>query len=166
MYDRMYTIREQIASCADEIIAEIPITRDMCDSLLRGYSSIQGHTSGTMWNLSNGRSIGYKVESEDSGGYIVEWNDRLPLWNTSYANVVGVDIGHERDKYVFRHVAAERNIVPEEEEELGGTLEDLSSTGSGASNIIRAFLNNSSYDETIIEDTLMKAVLRRSFWCC
>ena len=69
-----------------------------------------------------------------------------------------VDIGNERDRYVFRHVAAERNIVPEEEEELGGTLEDLSSTGSGASNIIRAFLNNSSYDETIIEDTLLKAV--------
>lgn len=41
MYDRMYTFREQIASCADEIIAEIPVTREMCDSLLRGYSSIQ-----------------------------------------------------------------------------------------------------------------------------
>lgn len=82
MYDRMYTFREQIASCADEIIAEIPVTREMCDSLLRGYSSIQGYTSGTMWNLSNGRSIGYRVEPEDSGGYIVEWNDRLPLWNT------------------------------------------------------------------------------------
>lgn len=68
MYDRMYIIREQIASCADEI----PITREMCDSLLRGYSSIQGHTIGTMWNLSNGRSIGYKVKPEDSGGYIVE----------------------------------------------------------------------------------------------
>ena len=25
MYDRMYAFREQIASCADEIIAEIPI---------------------------------------------------------------------------------------------------------------------------------------------
>ena len=41
---------------------------------------------------------------------------------------------------------------------IGGTLEDLSSTGRGASNIIRAFLNDSSYDETIIEDTLLKAV--------
>lgn len=57
MYDRMYTIREQNASCADEIIAEIPVTREMCESLLRGYSSIQGYTSGIMWNLSNGRSI-------------------------------------------------------------------------------------------------------------
>lgn len=31
MYDRMYIIREQIASCADEIIAEIPVTREMCE---------------------------------------------------------------------------------------------------------------------------------------
>lgn len=158
MYDRMYAMREEITSCAEEIIAEIPITRDMCDRLFSGYTSIQGYTSGTLWTISKGRSIGYRVEPEDSGGYIVEWNDRLPLWNTSYANGVGVDIGNERDRYVFRHVAAERNIVPEEEEKLGETLEDLSSTGSGASNIIRAFLNNSSYDETIIEDTLLEAV--------
>ena len=158
MYDRTYAIREQITSCADEIIAEIPITRDMCDRLLSGYTSIQSYTSGTLWTISKGRSIGYKVEPEDSGGYIVEWNARLPLWNSSYANGVGSDISRKRDKCVFRHVAAERNIVPEKEEKLGGTMEDLSSTGSGASNIIRAFLNDSSYDETIIEDTLLKAV--------
>lgn len=158
MYDRMYAMREEITSCAEEIVAEIPITRDMCDRLLSGYTSIQNYTSRTLWTISKGRSIGYRVEPEDSGGYIVEWNDRLPLWNSAYANGVGSDISRERDTYVFRHVAAERNIVPEEEEKIGGTLEDLSSTGRGASNIIRAFLNDSSYDETIIEDTLLKAV--------
>ena len=158
MYDRMYAMREEITSCAEEIAAEIPITRDMCDRLLSGYTSIQGYTSGTLWIKSKGRSIGYRVEPEDSGGHIVEWNDRLPLWNSSDANRVESDISRERDTYVFRHVAAERNIVPEEEEKIGGTLEDLSSTGRGASNIIRAFLNDSSYDETIIEDTLLKAV--------
>lgn len=158
MYDRMYAMREEITSCAEEIIAEIPITRDMCDRLFSGYTSIQNYTSGTIWTISKGRSIGYRVEPEDSGGYIVEWNDRLPLWNSAYANGVRSDISRERDAYVFRHVAAERNIVPEEEEKIGGTLEDLSSTGRGASNIIRVFLNDSSYDETIIEDTLLKAV--------
>lgn len=158
MYDRMYAMREEITSCAEEIAAEIPITRDMCDRLLSGYTSIQGYTSGTLWIKSKGRSIGYRVEPEDSGGHIVEWNDRLPLWNSSDANRVESDISRERDTYVFRHVAAVRNIVPEEEEKIGGTLEDLSSTGRGASNIIRAFLNDSSYDETIIEDTLLKAV--------
>lgn len=158
MYDRMYAMREEITSCAEEIAAEIPITRDMCDRLLSGYTSIQGYTSGTLWIKSKGRSIGYRVEPEDSGGHIVEWNDRLPLWNSSDANRVESDISRERDTYVFRYVAAERNIVPEEEEKIGGTLEDLSSTGRGASNIIRAFLNDSSYDETIIEDTLLKAV--------
>lgn len=158
MYDRMYAMREEITSCAEEIIAEIPITRDMCGRLFSGYTSIQNYTSGTLWTISKGRSIGYRVEPEDSGGNIVEWNDRLPLWNSAYANGVGSDISRERDTYVFRHVAAERNIVPEEEEKIGGTLEDLSSTGRGASNIIRAFLNDSSYDETIIEDTLLKAV--------
>lgn len=158
MYDRMYAMREEITSCAEEIAAEIPITRDMCDRLLSGYTSIQGYTSGTLWIKSKGRSIGYRVEPEDSGGHIVEWNDRLPLWNSSDANRVESDISRERDTYVFRHVAAECNIVPEEEEKIGGTLEDLSSTGRGASNIIRAFLNDSSYDETIIEDTLLKAV--------
>ena len=158
MYDRMYAMREEITSCAEEIAAEIPITRDMCDRLLSGYTSIQGYTSGTLWIKSKGRSIGYRVEPEDSGGHIVEWDDWLPLWSSSDANRVESDISRERDTYVFRHVAAERNIVPEEEEKIGGTLEDLSSTGRGASNIIRAFLNDSSYDETIIEDTLLKAV--------
>lgn len=158
MYDKTYAMREQISSCAEEIIAEITITREMCDELFRGYSSINGNTSGTIWNVSKEKSIGYKVNPDDSGGCIVDWNDRLPLWTSSYPAGVECDIAGERDSYVFRHVAAERNIVPEEEERLGETLDDLSSTGQGASNIIREFLNNSSYDESVVEADLLNAV--------
>lgn len=158
MYDKTYAIREQIASGAEEIVAEIPITREMCNEVLRGYESINGYTSGNLWSVSKDRSIGYRVDSDNSDGYIVDWNDRLPLWTSTYTGGVGLNIGRERDTYVFRHVAAERNIVPEEEEKLGATLEDLTSTGQGASNIIREFVNNSSYDESVIEDTLLNAV--------
>lgn len=50
MYDRMYTIREQIASCADEIIAEIPITRrcvTACCAGIHQFKVIQAESCGT-----------------------------------------------------------------------------------------------------------------------
>lgn len=52
---------------------------------------------------------------------------------------------------VFRRLNAERNILPERESDSIS----LSPDGNGASNIIRMFINNSSYDEKTIEVTLL-----------
>ena len=51
----------------------------------------------------------------------------------------------------LRRLNAERNILPEEESDLIS----LSPDGSGASNLIRKFINNSTYDEKAIEILLL-----------
>ncbi|MBE5885421.1 MAG: ATP-binding protein [Lachnospiraceae bacterium] len=53
--------------------------------------------------------------------------------------------------YKIRRIDAERNVIPEVETDL----ELLSSTGDGASNIVRKFLNYSQYDENIIQKKLL-----------
>lgn len=57
-------------------------------------------------------------------------------------------------KYMFRRLEAERNIVAEGE----STDEDVDSRGTGATNLIRKFLNYSEYDENIIEKNLINAL--------
>lgn len=53
--------------------------------------------------------------------------------------------------YCVRRLSAERNILPEVEEDS----EYLESTGVGASNLIRKILNYSGYDENLIEKELL-----------
>ena len=57
-------------------------------------------------------------------------------------------------KYSFRRLGAERNIVPEKETDS----EELSMTGTGASNLVRRIINYSDYDEKMIENTLLEAL--------
>lgn len=56
--------------------------------------------------------------------------------------------------YCVRRLSAERNILPEVEEDS----EYLESTGVGASNLIRKILNYSGYDENLIEKELLGAL--------
>ena len=53
---------------------------------------------------------------------------------------------------IFRRINAERNIVPEQEQDDV----DIDFFGSGASNLVRKILNNSNYDEKLIEITLLE----------
>ena len=57
-------------------------------------------------------------------------------------------------RYKFRRLNAERNIVAEAE----NAGENIDSNGTGATNLVRKFLNNSEYNEKLIEDNLMTAV--------
>ena len=54
----------------------------------------------------------------------------------------------------FRRLDAERNIVPEEERDI----ENVSSNGEGASNLIRKIINYSNYDENIVQEELLQAL--------
>ena len=56
----------------------------------------------------------------------------------------------------FKKLAAERNILPEG---MDDRLQ-LDTDGSGASNLIRAFINEHKYDERIIEKELLEALNR------
>lgn len=70
-----------------------------------------------------------------------------------YINGINNTIVSRRKKYRFRKITAERNVHPEVENELS-----LKSNGEGASNLIATFLNDSNYDESIIEEQLLNAL--------
>lgn len=53
--------------------------------------------------------------------------------------------------YRFRRINADRDIVPEVESKE----ESLDSNGDGATNLLRKFVNNSKYDEKIVEEHLL-----------
>lgn len=69
--------------------------------------------------------------------------DELAIQNTT-----------DNPKYKFRRLSAERNIVPEEESEN----ENIEPSGTGASNLIRKFINFSEYNEGLIENNLLNAL--------
>lgn len=69
-------------------------------------------------------------------------------------NEVASNLSRKEAGTVFRRISAERNILPEREEKEELLLED----GSGASNLIRKFINYSGYDEALIEHTLLDAL--------
>lgn len=67
---------------------------------------------------------------------------------------IAFDLSRREDDTIFRRISAERNISPERErqEEL------LSEDGSGASYLIRKFINYSRYDEALIENDLLNGL--------
>lgn len=140
----------KIGSEVDEILFEIPFDNKMVDSVFSGYSGIG------RWNRSNfsdfvkdkifsvNLSTGNTVELlrdgfKDMGGHIGRANN---------------DINSRRKTYRFRKITAERNIYPESESEQPILLSD----GEGASNLIATFLNDSNYDESIIEEKFLNAL--------
>ena len=143
---------------ANEIVAKVPVTEEMCGRLFSGYATINGETRDSMWQISKGHFVGYKVKSENRQGEMVPWDARIPILDNRNSGNIEYMLQDERKNYAFRRISAERNILPEEEYEIGKTLEDLSCTGEGATNLIRVFLNDSSYDESIIEKDLLSAV--------
>lgn len=130
----------------------IPMDRKIVESIFSGYSSIGG------WN----ESSFYEAYAEKDISLELEGKEKL---NLSHQDMIkdllsymprGIStVENRRRKYKFRKIAAERNIYPEVEDEIF-----LESTGEGASNLIRKFLNDSVYDEGLIENTLLDALNR------
>jgi len=71
-----------------------------------------------------------------------------------------VDKKYESDieKYNTLRLNAERNIVPEEEKVLEQGNIQISKDGHGATNLIRAYLNDADKDEKIIQVELLEAL--------
>lgn len=142
----------------NEIIAKVTVTYRMCDRVFSGYASINGNTRDSIWQASKGCSIGFRIKSASGNEQATIWDDRIRILDDIFSEKIANFLRNDRKHYAFRRISAERNILPEEEYEIGKTLEDLSCTGEGATNLIRVFLNDSSYDESIIEKDLLSAV--------
>ena len=141
----------------DSIMINFPITKEMVDGIFAGYSAIGAWNTSNYWEHVNGKCVsallGGTKGSNISGGYDVQRDNDIPMSKDSYFQR-GINVfSKDRQKYLFRRLSAERNILPEKEMDI-----KLSSTGEGASNLIRAFLNNSLYDENIIEKELLNAL--------
>ena len=134
-----------------------PMTKDMVQSLFSGDSSIGNWNASNYWEKVEGKNIlielGGTRNSKNPSGYRAIDNGDIPMTNKSYFQRGLYEFEQEKKKYVFRRLSAERNIVPEKEMDL-----ELSNTGEGASNLVRVFLNNSKYDEKIVEELLLNAL--------
>lgn len=76
-----------------------------------------------------------------------EYPDKLQV----YWRLLASKFDYIFNNLTLRRLNAERNIIPEGESDLIS----LSPDGSGASNLIRKFINNSTYDEKAIEVLLL-----------
>lgn len=139
----------RVGTDVEEIQIDLPFDNGMINSVFSGLSGIG------RWNKTNltaytkdkvfpfNLKIGDKVEIVDKslsdlGGHINGANNA---------------ISSRKSNYMFRKITAERNIYPESESEL-----KLNSDGVGASNLIATFLNDSNFDESIIEENFLNAL--------
>lgn len=143
--------KKQIAS----IRVNTPMTEDMVDAIFSGYRPRDGWNATNYWEKVGGKSIrielGGAENSKKPSGYCVIKTNGIPEID-SFDNALNV-FERVKKEYIFRRLSAERNIVPEKEGDL-----ELSSTGEGASNLVRVFLNDSTYDERVIEGQLLNAL--------
>lgn len=75
---------------------------------------------------------------------------------TSLWNAVAASHNSIYGQCKIRRLGAERNIVPEKE----GSNEILTESGNGASNLIRKFINQSDFSESLVEVDLLNALNR------
>ena len=76
--------------------------------------------------------LGGTRNAKNPSAYRVINTDDIPI--IRYFDRALHDFEQTKNNYIFRRLSAERSIVPEKEMDL-----ELSSTGEGASNLVRAF---------------------------
>ena len=133
----------------------LPVTGNIVRRIFSGYNSIGGWDQANYLKKIEGRiaviEFGGAKDSKNPSGYQAINKEDIPIIN--YFQDGLFDYEQEKRKYIFRRLSAERNIVPEKEHDL-----ELFSTGEGASNLVRVFLNDSTYDENVIEVLLLNAL--------
>ena len=76
---------------------------------------------------------------------------KLPHGRSEWRRVVH-GLQNYYDDYEFRRINADRDIVSE----VASSNDALDYDGTGATNIIRRFINHSQYDEKLVEEVLLK----------
>lgn len=76
---------------------------------------------------------------------------KLPEGTTEWKSVVRA-FNNFQTNYEFRRINADRNLVPEVE----SPDEWVGYDGSGATNLLRKFINHNLYDEKLVEECLLK----------
>ena len=158
-----YDVKEyvKLKSELEDIIISTPITETIAQDLFRGYNSIGRWNTKNFYHEYGGQAIEGKLSAKGSSITSDTWKSQIEIVSADkgiqelkqhWRN--GVDsIQTFIDGNIFRRIAAERNIVPESESNM-----DVSPSGEGATNMIRKIINDSTFDESLIEGALLGAL--------
>ncbi len=134
----------------ENIQFDVPFDKTMVDGIFSGYSGIGQWTATKLAEATEGKLYPINLKA----GETVEIADNS-FGLSQYINGANRVLASRRGNYSFRKISAERNVYPEAESEP-----NLYSEGEGASNLIATFLNDSNYDEHIIEVDFLDALNR------
>ncbi len=138
-----------IGADVEEIQIDIPFDDEMISSIFSGLSGIGSWNKSNLSDYTKGKVFPFKLSIGDK----VQILD-APFGNLGgHINAANSVVSKRKSNYIFRKITAERNIYPESEGEL-----ILNSDGTGASNLIATFLNDSNFDESIIEENFLNAL--------
>lgn len=148
VYDSTSSI--MIKNSTTDIILSLPLDKEMSNSIFAGFSSIGRWNPTTFYNAHCGIDVSLRISGKEKLELVQEDHEK----DLNSYLIRGVsNIENRRRKYRFKKISAERSIYPEAETELF-----LNNTGEGASNVIRTFINDSAFDEKIIEVNLLNAL--------
>ena len=150
--ETIYNNKSLLHPCVDveNIQFDVPFGKDIVDGIFSGFSSIGSWTASSMTEFTKGKMYSINLIPGES----VEIEDKS-FGVGNYINRANKVISSRRNLYRFRKISAERNVYPEPEGDP-----KLCSDGKGASRLIATFLNDSNYDERIIEVDFLNALNR------
>ena len=145
----------------EDIIVSAPITENVVQDLFRGYSGIGRWNPKNFYQEYGGKVIEGRIAATGSPITSDKWKSQIEVvstdkgiqelkqhWRNGVASIQSFIDGN-----IFRRIAAERNIVPELESNMG-----VSPSGEGATNMIRKIINDSTFEESLIEGDLLYAL--------
>lgn len=136
------------------------------DNILNGFSKTAGggDVPGGGWHYDYGKKfIGKNIYADLSATRVsrdvypslelslTQPDLKLPHGRSEWERVI-CELQNYYDDYEFRRINADRDIVPE----VASSNDNLEYDGTGATNIIRRFINHSQYDEKLVEELLLK----------
>lgn len=143
-------IKLRIGFEVDEIQFDMPFSDEMVNRVFANLSGIGSWTKSRLSNYTKDKLFTFKLTASSNPEIV---NDNFQDLG-GHINRAGSVVADRRKRYRFRKVTAERNIHPENVDEQVF----LSSNGEGASNLIATFLNDSNYDERLIEEKFLSAL--------
>ena len=133
----------------EEIILDLPFDRKMVDCVFSVYSGIGSWNRFSLSEYVDGKLFPVSLKISNN----LEILDTSLQGLSHHLNSANRLLVSRRSNYIFRKITAERDIQPESEGDP-----TLHSDGTGASNLIATFLNDSTYNETIIEHNFLAAL--------
>lgn len=134
----------------DSLFFDMPFDNEMVNNVFtNGLSGIGRWSRATLRDYILGKNFSIKIKGNKS---LEIMDNKLQDLGGHINGIVNI-ISSRRHLYKFRKISAERSINPEVESEI-----QLECNGDGATNLIRAFINDCNFDETLIESELLKAL--------